>query len=166
MGKYKLGNKPKSEAHWEYKVEFVNDGKEYYIDPDGRLVYKIADDTLGYRVDELIPELITLLDRARNEKHNYPTREMIDNLIRIQKKEPLKACNYVKYRLLGELRYVDVFGNAAEERYAAQRHYSETAEMKKAIEDLTMQIEEMQQLIFNIAVQLNSSKYSFLKRVG
>lgn len=169
MGRYKKGNEPKRKNEkWtgRYEVEYIKDGKEYFRDPDGRLVSRPIDDTIGYRTDELMPELQEFLDRARSEKQRYPSRAMIDNLIEVQKTKPLKACNYVRYILLGELRHVDVFGEVAEEKYAAQQHYRETEEMKRAIEEMAKQIEDMQKLLFNIAVQLNGSGNSFLKMVG
>ena len=83
--------------------------KEYFYRQDGKMVFRFADDTIGYRYDALRPEVSEQLQRAR-AVHNYPTRPMVDNLIRMQAENPQKAVNYVKYRLLGECGYLDVYG--------------------------------------------------------
>ena len=142
---------------WKYKIEFVKNGKEYYYNADGKLVFQWADDTVGYRRAELAPEVAKVLDRARS-KHNYPTRSMIDNLISLQETAPLKAVNYVRYRLLGELRYIDVFGDVAEDRYKAERHYKTTEQLQNMITGMSAQLEDMQRIIFNMANQLNKSQ--------
>lgn len=87
----------------------VEEDKEYFFRPDGKIAFRFRDDTIGYRVDELRPEVMTQLDRARSI-YRYPTRPMIDTLVKMQEENPQKAVNYVKYKLLGECGYLDVYG--------------------------------------------------------
>lgn len=112
------------------------------------------DDTDGYRAYELAPEVSDALNRAR-ELHRYPSRPMIDNLIHMQEFSIEKAVTYVKYRLLGEATYLDVFGRDAEDRRAAQQHYKKQDEMQMQIAAMAAQMADMQKLIFNMATQMN-----------
>lgn len=126
----------------EIVIEFIDEKKgiEYYRNADGKLVSQPMDDTAGYRSSEIAPEVSDALNRAR-ELHRYPSRPMIDNIIYMQEFSIEKAVTYVKYRLLGEATYLDVFGRDAEDRRAAQQHYKKQ--------------DEMQKLIFNMATQMN-----------
>mgnify|MGYP007128358999 CR=1 FL=1 len=146
-------------------IEFTDKekGLEYYKNADGRLVSQLIDETIGYRAAELAPEVTEALDRAR-AMHNYPSRPMIDNLVHMQEASVEKAVTYVKYRLLGEATYLDVFGRDAEDRRAAQQHYKKQDEMQMQIAAMAAQMADMQKLIFNMAAQMNRENNSGYKR--
>lgn len=137
-------------------IEFIDEkkGLEYYRLDDGRLVSQPVDDTVNYRTDELAPEVIEVLNRSR-ARYWYPSRPMIDNLIKMQELSVEKAVTYVKYRLLGEATYLDVFGQEAEDRRAAQAHYKKQDAMAAQISAMAAQMADMQKLIFNMASQMN-----------
>lgn len=146
-------------------IEFVDEkkGLEYYRLDDGRLVSQPVDNTVNYRTDELAPEVIEVLNQSRAQ-YWYPSRPMIDSLINMQKSSVEKAVTYVKYRLLGEATYLDVFGEEAEERRAAQAHNKKQEEMAEQISTMAAQMADMQKLIFNIATQLNRESKAYEKR--
>lgn len=137
-------------------IEFIDEkkGLEYYRLDDGRLVSQPVDDTVNYRTDELAPEVIEVLNRSR-ARYWYPSRPMIDNLIKMQELSVEKAVTYVKYRLLGEATYLDVFGKEAEDRRAAQAHYKKQDAMQQQLAAMALQMADMQKLIFNMAAQMN-----------
>lgn len=137
-------------------IEFIDEkkGLEYYRLDDGRLVSQPVDDTVNYRTDELAPEVIEVLNRSR-ARYWYPSRPMIDNLIKMQELSVEKAVTYVKYRLLGEATYLDVFGQDAEDRRAAQAHYKKQDAMQQQLAAMALQMADMQKLIFNMAAQMN-----------
>lgn len=146
-------------------IEFVDDkkGREYYRNADGKLVSQFVDDTVDYRADELADEVKSTLDRAR-EMHNYPSRPMIDNLVHMQEVSVEKAVKYVQYRLLGEATYLDVFGQDAEDRRAAQQHYKKQDAMAAQIQAMAAQMADMQKLIFNMASQMNREHKEHFER--
>lgn len=128
--------------------------KEYYYNKDGKLVYRSADDTKEYRVDELLPEVIAELDDARCRK-NYPSRALINAVISMQNESPEKAVNYIRYRLLGTASYLDVYGAEAEKRYGDDRHYKQTAELEYKIDVLQKHFEDLQKIVINLANTIN-----------
>ena len=100
-------------------IEIIGD-KEYFIRADGKKAFRFTDKSKGYRENELHPDVLEQLNRARL-RHNYPSKELIDVVISYQKEHPQKAVNYIKYRLLGECNYLDVFGqDYSQERDALQ----------------------------------------------
>ncbi len=135
-------------------VLFVKDGWEYFLNEDGKLVSSTVDAYKDYRRNELPESVNMLLDRAR-DKDRYPKKALIDNLVSMCDYSITKAENYVKYKLLGEASYLDVFGQAAEDRYSAERHYKKTEDIEMVITAMAAQIEEMQRLMFNLAKQAN-----------
>lgn len=149
----------------EIVIEFIDEKKgiEYYRNADGKLVSQPMDDTDGYRSSEIAPEVSDALNRAR-KLHHYPSRPMIDNLIHMQEFSVEKAVTYVKYRLLGEATYLDVFGRDAEDRRAAQQHYKKQDEMQMQIAAMAAQMADMQKLIFNMAATINRENNSGYKR--
>lgn len=116
--------------------------KEFYYNADNKLVYRFADETIGYRDSELCPTVKQLLDRAR-DKHNYPTRPFIDSVIEFQNENKIKAINYIKYKLLGECNYLDVFGSDI----TAQITQEETEERLQRLEN---KIEQLLKLVENL----------------
>lgn len=116
---------------------------EYFLNADGKKVYRYADDTIGYRSAELLPEVEQYLNRAR-ALHNYPTRPMIDNLIAMQSESKRKAVNYVRYRLLGECSYMDVYGGDIEAG----------KELHDATETITQLQEDIRELTFMVKLIL------------
>ena len=81
----------------------------------------------------------------------------------MQEYSELKALNYVKYKLLGEAKYLDVFGDAAEARYEAQRHYRKTDQLEVMMLNMAAQLADMQKLMFNMAGQLNNEHREVLR---
>lgn len=143
-------------------ILYIKDGREYFYNADGKIVSQPVDNSVDYRRSELPPEINKALDRAR-QKGNYPSRSLINALVDMQEYSELKALNYVKYKLLGEARYLDVFGEAAESRFEAQRHYKKTEEMEFRLLEMSATINDMQKLIFNIATTLNQSHREEIK---
>ena len=76
----------------------------------------------------------------------------------MQKISVEKAVNYVKYRYLGTASYLDVFGQENEKRWEAEQHYRDAKEMYEKMEDMAAQLNEIQQLLFNIAVTINKKE--------
>ena len=137
-------------------ILYIKNGREYYYNADGKIVSQPVDNFVNYRRSELAPQINEALDRAR-QRGNYPSRSLIDAVVDMQEYSELKALKYVKYKLLGEARYLDVFGEAAESKFEAQRHYKKTEEMEFHLLEMSAQINEMQTLIFNIANTLNKA---------
>ena len=135
---------------------YVKDGYEYYRNADGRIVDRLCDQTLDYRVGELRPEVVAELDKAR-AMYRYPTTALVDTVIAYQEQSPEKAVNFIRYRLLGAASHVEVFGHAAEARYKAQamekrlqQHAWQTDRMEKKIDDLQKRIVELQNTVLKV----------------
>lgn len=109
--------------------------KEYYYDPDGRLVFQFKDETIGYRDHELFPEILAKLNQAR-EEGRYPNKRFVDNLVRMQEESPLKAYRYIQYKLLGEVSYSAVFGDKALEEYEKEQTKKENASLRDQVNEL------------------------------
>lgn len=120
--------------------------REYYYNADLKLVFRFADETLGYRLNELDPEIDKLLDKAR-AKYNYPSKTFIDNIIDMQNYSTEKAKRYIRYRLLGELNWLDVFGQNAEMLYSQLRQEELSTDLSTEIRTLQMQIQQQNLLI-------------------
>lgn len=146
------------------KILYTKNGNEYYLNPDNKLVSQLVDITKEYRIDELDPEVIEELNKAR-ARYNYPKESTIDYLIECQKLSIQKAVDYVGYRLLGTKSYIDVFSKAAENNAKEDRHRNETLELKKTIEEMKVQQETMQLLMMNIAKNLNNEQKTRFKTV-
>lgn len=138
----------------KHTVEYVKDGMEYFRRADGKLVSRPIDEYRDYRRSELDPAVNTQLDIARYYG-DYPSKATIDSVIAMQKTSVEKAVNYVKYRYLGTVSYLDVFGQENEKRWEAEQHYRDAKEMYEKMEDMAAQLNEIQQLLFNIAVTIN-----------
>ena len=92
-----------------YETIKIEGNREYYYNNDNKLVFRYADKTIGYRESEICYPVAQELDRAR-AIYRYPTTQLIDNVINMQNDESvLKARRYIKYKLLGECSYSDVF---------------------------------------------------------
>lgn len=113
--------------------------KEYFYDPDGRLVYRFKDETIGYRDNELLPEILAKLNQAR-EEGRQPNKKFIDSLINIQAESPTKAYRYIQYKLLGEVSYSAVFGDKALEEYEKENAKKENASLRDQVNDLEQKI--------------------------
>ncbi len=116
--------------------------REYYYNADNKLVFRTADDTIGYRESELCPTVKQLLDRAR-DKYNYPTRPFIDSVIEFQNENKIKAINYVKYKLLGECNYLDVFGPNIQAQIAQEDTEERLQRLENKIEQLLKLVENL-----------------------
>lgn len=145
------------------KILYTQDGKEYYKNPDGRLVNRIADQSKGYRESELDPGVIEILEEAR-ERGRYPQRSTIDSLIQLQKESANKAIKYAGYRLLGRYSYQEVFGNEAEREYLDERRWAIVDEMRDQMEQMNNQMQDMHRLILNMAKYMNAEKKSFYQQ--
>ena len=111
----------------------VENGREWYYNADKKLVSRLCDDTLAYRVKELEPQVINELNKARRI-YRYPSKELIDTAIAYQRESVKKAVRYVNYKLLGEFKYLDVFGVAALEEYGRD-------DLKARLSDLETKID-------------------------
>ena len=121
--------------------------KEYYYNNDNRLVFRYADETIGYREIEICATLLEELERAR-AIYRYPTKPLIDNVINMQNTESvLKARRYIKYKLLGECSYNDVFCDEIIKDIE-----------KGAREDLTRRIENIEKALGRIEDLLTGNK--------
>lgn len=118
---------------------------EFYYNADFKLVSRRADDTKGYRSAELFGDVEAELDRAR-QLHRYPTKPLIDNVIHIQNTESIeKAILYVKYKLLGEANYLDVYGSTSERRMESTE--KRIFELQKEIFSLNSKMDRLLQLL-------------------
>ena len=134
-------------------VVYVKNGLEWYLDPDGKLVSRPIDTYRYYRRSEIAPEILELIDQLRS-KGRYLQDYNIDAIIKMQNECLEKGINYVKYRYFGKARYTDVFGAAADNHYAEINHRRQCERMEDTMNDMRSQIEEMQQLILNMAKHL------------
>ncbi len=137
------------------KTIYSENGIEFYYNHDYKLASRPVDDTIGYRVDELDPGVIQLLNEAR-KIYRYPYKHSIDVIIDMQNERSVeRAIKYVEYRLLGRASYLDVFGDAAELEDNQIKHYKEQSEIKELLEETREQNRQTQQLLLNIALALN-----------
>lgn len=132
------------------EILYIKNGREYFYNPDGRIVSQPVDNSVDYRTSELTPEISEALDRAR-ARGRYPSRELIDSVILMQEYSKLKALNYVKYKLLGEARYIDVYGEAAEAKYRAEAHYRKSFDLERELVKVQAQLEQMEKMLVTIA---------------
>jgi len=119
---------------------------EYFLNADGKKVMRYADETIGYRVDEIKPELQIVLDKAR-ARYNYPYKETIDTALFYQQYSTLKAVRYIKWRLLGECNYLDVYGAEAERDYSMARHQELLEHSNERIDELHAKIDYLQKQV-------------------
>lgn len=121
--------------------------KEYYYNADNKLVYRYADETLHYRTEELTTLVHAYLVRARNI-HKYPTKEFIDSVIDFQRESEKKAVNYIRYRLLGECNYLDVFGPEIGSDIKAESLENRLSEIENKINELIKVVGDINFLLF------------------
>jgi hypothetical protein len=139
------------------KILYREGDREYYLNPDGKLVSQQVDLFKDYRRAELLPEVAAELEKARILKR-YPSDNLIDSVIAFQEEHPEKAIKYIGYRLLGTAGYLEVFGRSAETYYREQRHIKQNERMETKIGDLQQQLTDMQQLMFNLAKMMNPGR--------
>lgn len=129
-----------------------------------RKKYNPSNDPLrNYRKDEIHPDVWNLLEKARQRRGFGLLEWAIDNSIKLQEERSvLTACNYIRYILLGELSWADVFGGQAKAYDEQLKHYQTTVNMDNKVDMLTLkidemsvQMEEMQRLCFNMATMMN-----------
>ena len=129
---------------------------EFCYNYNHKLIIKPVDDSLGYRENELDPEVKQKLDQARQE-NRLPGKAFINAVIEMQNKRSVKrAVKFVEYRLLGSASYMDVYGELAEEQDERIKHYDDLKELKLEVERMHQENKETQQLLINIGLALNS----------
>lgn len=119
----------------------------YRFDKQGNLISKKTkkieikfnpetdDPFLHYREDEIKPIVKELLCEARKKRGCvYIMNYSIDELIRIQNEDVLKACDWIKWKFLGTASYLDVYGSDAEEKRKARAKEAAQAERIENIE--------------------------------
>ncbi len=116
---------------------------EYFIRADGKKAMRNADESIGYRIDEMKPELQEVLDRAR-AMYNYPYRCTIDKALEYQKHSVLKAVRYIQWRMLGECNYLDVYGAQAEAEFSRHRQQQLLESSNERINELNEKIDKLQ----------------------
>lgn len=127
------------------------------------MIFQDAMRNKDYRRDELHPEVAALFDYVRTERRKEVPTYAIDKAILLQEQRSVyTACNYIRYFLLHELRWIDVFGEEAR-RYDKQlEHYKQCVDLEKKVDelqrtvnDMSDQMEKMQTMLINIAKILN-----------
>lgn len=113
---------------------------EYFYNNDKKLVSRFCDDTINYRVDELDEKVKEQLEKARRV-FRYPSKPFIDTCIRFQNETPKKAVNYIKYKLLGTAKYLDVFGPQLEEEIQSKK----IGDLEKEINSIKVLCEQILQ---------------------
>ena len=116
-----------------------------------------------YRRDEIHPDVYDLMERVRLDHHKEVPYYAIDKAIKLQEERSVvTACNFIRYFLLYELSYVDVFGSAAVEYDQALAHYKQCENMEikidnlaRTIGDLKEQLSDTQEVIIRMANQIN-----------
>ncbi len=136
---------------------------EYYKDPDGRVVSRSKDQSLGYRQNEISPAVAAVLDRAR-QKTIYPKKSTIDTLISMQSESIKKAEMYAGYRLLGTYSYTDVFGQEAQNTYIRHQTDERLDRIQDKIDQMSAQMDDMLRLMLGVAKYVNAEKRSFYKQ--
>lgn len=129
---------------------------EFCYNYNHKLIIKPVDDSLGYRENELAPEVKAKLDLSR-ANNTIPSRAFINAVIDMQNKRSVKrAVKFVEYRLLGSASYLDVYGELAEEQDERIQHYDDLKTLKLEVERMHQENKETQQLLINIGLALNS----------
>lgn len=128
---------------------------EFCYNYNHKLIIKPKDESLGYRENELHPDVLAKLNLARKELR-FPGKAFINALIDMQEKRSVKrAVKYVEYRLLGTANYLDVFGDLAEEADERIQHYEDLKSLKEDIDIMHQENKQTQQLLINMAMALN-----------
>lgn len=113
-------------------------------------VYIPKDDkNRNYRINEILPEVAPVLERARRHRGAiHITTKAIDKLIKLQADDPGRAVNWLRWRYLGELDYKEAFVNPAQipvdDRLAAQ---------DRKIDDLQKQLERIESLLMDLSTK-------------
>lgn len=107
-----------------------------------------TDEMRFYRRDEISDRLYAVMERVRIERLKEVPWYAVDRAIRLQNERSIvTAVNYIRYFLLHELRWLDVFGEAAYRYDAELAHYEQCKAMELKIDKLTGVIEEMSEQI-------------------
>lgn len=122
-------------------------------------------ETVDYRKNEIHPDLYSVMDEARYERNMPVPTYAIDKAIRLQnERSVLTACNFIRYFLLHQLSYVDVFGQQAVEYDRQLEHFKqcENLELKvdiltDMVNDMSVKMSDMQRIIFNLANMMKRS---------
>ena len=125
-----------------------------------------------YRKTELHPSVFFLTESVRFDHNKEVPKYAIDKAIDLQnERSVVTACNFIRYFLLHELNYVDVFGRQAVQYDKALQHYKQCENMEVKVDiltdiinDMSAQMNEMQMLIINMAKIINNSPISERRR--
>ena len=128
---------------------------EFCYNYNHKLIIKPIDKSLGYRDDELHPDVLEKINAARQD-NRYPGQAFINALIDMQENRSVKrAVKFVEYRLLGTATYLEVFGEQAEEADERIKHYGDLKSLIDEIDVMHKENKQTQQLLINMAMALN-----------
>ncbi len=119
-----------------------------------------------YRKNEIHPSVYHLMENVRYDHRKEVPVYAIDKAIALQQERSIvTACNFIRYFLLHELNYVDVFGRQAVQYDHALQHYKQCENMELKVDiltdiinDMSAQMNEMQKLIINMAKIVNRAE--------
>jgi hypothetical protein len=120
----------------------------------------------NYRKNEIHPDVYSFMEMAWVRSKHAIIPKMIDNAIEIQNsRSVVTACNYIRYLVLHELTWVDVFGSRAREYDEQLKHYKQCQDLEMKIDNLQHTVDQMQTIMMNMAKMLiNKEKENVLKR--
>jgi len=144
------------------KILYTENGQEFYLNPDGKIISRPIDRAKNYRIQELSSQVKEVLDKARS-MDRIPLEKTIDYLIELQKESTEKAYKYACYRFLGTVQHKDVFGKEAAQEYDNEKKWKEINDLKRTVMEMKKQQDEMHRLLINMAKYMNTEKRSFQK---
>lgn len=110
------------------------------------------DPNYNYRRFEILPDVWQVLERARERRGAvFISQNHIDKLIRLQEENEQKAIAWLKYLFIGELNYLDVYGENAAWKQCAKKTESEN--MICEIAALKNEISELKQMVLMLIEQ-------------
>lgn len=151
MRKLKLNVKqPTVEELQGLKIHEETEDYIIYIPKNkGPLIYVWKDEFLAYRITELQPDIIDLIEKAWKRGHSVQHNE-INKIIKLQN-ENLEMCKrYIGYKYLGTHNYLEVYGEKAQRDYKELEEKKEKEEFQKQIAELQGTIKDMQQQLWDM----------------
>jgi hypothetical protein len=128
----------------------------------------------NYRRNEIHPDVLALFDHVRDSKRKEVPTNAVDMAIKLQESRSIfTACNYVRYLLLHEMNWIDVFGKHAIEYDKQLDHYQQSRDLELKVDELTEtviemreQMEQMQLMMMNMAKMLSNNNHSVVRRTA